>query len=103
VNDAVWCVILLVQVVDAHLDHGLARNRVAHLQRLRERRPAEYRLAQSKHLEHAEHVGAELYAGADLLELRRLRENSAVRHPMPARESERHLGLEQVMRVGGEL
>ena len=38
----------------------------------RERAPVEHLLGQPEHLEHPEHVGSKLDAGADLLELGRL-------------------------------
>ena len=73
VNDRVGRVVLGVEaLIDPHVDDGLGGDGIAKLQPLRERAPVEHLLGETQHLEHAEHVGAELDAGADLLELRGL-------------------------------
>ena len=86
VHHGVGRVVLLVEaVIDRQLDEGLAGDRVPQLQALREHRPLVHLLGQAEHLEHAEHVGAELDAGADLLELGRLFDAPAT--GMPLRDS----------------
>ena len=73
VNDAVGRAVFVVEaLVDLHVDDGFGGDRVAKLQAFGKRAPVEHLLGQSEHLEHPEHVGSELDAGADLLELGRL-------------------------------
>ena len=65
-------IFLMETVIDRQFGDGFASDGIPHLQTRREHRPFVHVLGQAEVLEHAEHVGAELDAGADFLELRRL-------------------------------
>ena len=89
VDDAVRILVALAVDIAAHRDarHLVAGDGVAHDQALGQERHGAHGIRESHPVEHLEHVGAELDAGADLAEFRRLLEH--VGRPPVGRERQR--------------